>query len=103
MKKLPKSVEVYGRTIPIKYISKEELNGMIQNAEGIWDSYDRCIYINKEAPRNIQLYYIYHEITHAKHNFTGIDQMLPPEFVEILCQCNATLIEDVVKQAGKLK
>lgn len=103
MKKLPSSIEVFGRKIPIKYIDKEELNKMIQNAEGIWDTYERCIYINKEAPRNIQLYYIYHEMTHAKHNFTGIDQMLPPEFVEIICQCTATLIEDVLNQSSKLK
>lgn len=103
MKKMPKEVSVMGRKIPILYVSKKILEDMIKNAEGIWDSYERCIYINKEAPRNIQLYYIYHEITHAMHNFTGIDQMLPPEFVEILCQSNATLIEDALSQAEKLK
>ena len=103
MKKLPNSVMVFGRKIEIKYISKKELDNFIQNAEGIYDTYTRGILINKEAPRYIQLYYIYHEIHHAMHNFTGIDQMLPPEFIEILCQCGASLTEDVLNQSKILK
>lgn len=103
MKTLPRKVTIMGREIPIKYISKTKLNDMIQNAEGIWDSYDRCIYISKDAPRNIQLYYIYHEIGHALKNFTGLDQVIPPEIQEIIVQSFATLIEDVLKQSHKLK
>jgi Zn-dependent peptidase ImmA (M78 family) len=102
-KTMPKNVSVMGRIIPIKYVTKASMEKFIKDAEGVWDSYERCIYINREAPRNIQLYYIYHEVTHAMHTFTGIDQMLPNEFVEILCQTSATLIEDILNQSGKMK
>lgn len=103
MKKLPKSVTIMGREIPIKYISKAQLVKMIPNAEGIWDTYERKIYINKEAPRNIQLYYIYHEIGHALKTIVGLDQVIQAEFQEVIVQSYASLIEDILKQSSKLK
>lgn len=102
MKKLPKHVAVMGRLIPIKYIKKAQLNAMIQNAEGIWDTYERTIFINTEAPRDIQLYYIYHEMGHALKTMVGLDQIIQPEIQEIIVQSYATLIEDVLKQAKRL-
>lgn len=92
-----------GRTIPIKLISKDELNNMIVGAEGIWDTYTRTIYINKEAPLVIQKYYIYHEMGHAMKTFTGLDQVIMAELQEVIVQSYATLIEDVLKQARILK
>lgn len=97
-KKLPSSVELMGRIIPIKLISKDELNTLIQGAEGIWDTYTRTIYINKEAPLLIQKYYIYHEMGHAMSTLTGLDQVILPELQEIMVQSYATLIEDILKQ-----
>jgi len=103
MKPLPRKVTVMGRVIPIRYISKAKLNAMFPNAEGVWDSYERCIFINREAPRNIQLYYIYHEMGHAIKNFIGLDQVIQAEFQEVIVQSYATLIEDILKQSNKLK
>jgi hypothetical protein len=93
---LPKEVEVMGRKIPVHYLSQEAMSSMIQNAEGIWDTHNRCIYINKDAPQNVQLYYIFHEMVHAKHTFTGIDQSIDPGMIEVICQSTATLIEDIL-------
>lgn len=103
MKKLPKSVEIMGRTIPIKLVSKEDLNKWIMGAEGIWDTYTRTIYINKEAPLQIQKYYVYHEMGHAMKTFVGLDQVISAELQEVIVQSYATLIEDVLKQANILK
>lgn len=100
--KMPQDVEVLGRVLPIKYITKTELNELILNAEGVWDTYTRCIYINKEAPEKVQLYYIYHEIGHALKTIVGLDQVIAPELQEIIVQSYASLIEDILKQAPKL-
>lgn len=100
---MPKTIDIYGRKIPIKYISKTELEKYIAGAEGIWDTYTQAIYINKEAPRNIQLYYIYHEIGHAIKTFVGLDQILPPELQEIIVQSFATGIQDIIRQKHKFK
>lgn len=103
MKKMPKSIEIMGRVLPIKYIEKEALNEMIQNAEGIYDTYERGIYINKAAPQKIQKYYIYHETGHAILSFTGLDQVLPAEVQELICQSFATMTEDYMNQYAKFK
>lgn len=100
---MPTFVIVYGRKIPVKYVTKKKLDEMIIGAEGIWDSYERTIYICKSAPKNIQMYYIYHEIGHAVMNFTGLDQIIPPEIQEVVCQSYATAMEDLSSHKVKFK
>jgi ribosome-associated translation inhibitor RaiA len=96
-------IEVMGRKLPVKFVTKEELNQMIQNAEGIWDTYERTIFISKDAPVKIQLYYCYHEAGHAVMTFTGLDQIIAPDLQEVIVQSFATLIEDLMRQADKFK
>jgi Zn-dependent peptidase ImmA (M78 family) len=100
---MPTFVMVFGRKIPIKYISREKLSTYIRDAEGIWDSYTRSIYICKDAPKNVQFYYIYHEVGHAVLCFTGLDQILPAEIQEVICQSYATAMEDMISQRAKFK
>jgi Zn-dependent peptidase ImmA (M78 family) len=100
---MPTFVTVFGRKIPIKYIPKKVLDTYIQNAEGVWDTYTRTIYICKTAPKNIQQYYIYHEAGHAILHFTGLDQCLSPDIQEIICQSYATGLEDMMSQRSKFK
>jgi len=100
---MPNSVTIYGRNIPIKYISKKKLDQYITGAEGIWDTYTQTIYINREAPQNIQYYYIYHEIGHAIKTFVGLDQILPAELQEVIVQSFATGIQDIIKQKAKFR
>jgi Zn-dependent peptidase ImmA (M78 family) len=100
---MPNSVIILGRKIAIKYISKEKLHELLPHSEGIWDVWDQTIYINKEAPRKVQLYYIYHEIGHAIFTITGIDQSLPAEFQEIIVQSFASGVQDILNQSSKLK
>jgi Zn-dependent peptidase ImmA (M78 family) len=103
VKKLPASITILGRKIPIHYVPSDKMAKDWGDAGGVWDVINRCIYIDAGVPRKTQIYWIYHELTHGLHTLTGIDQKLPEEFVEILCQCNATLIEDIIAQAGKFK
>jgi Zn-dependent peptidase ImmA (M78 family) len=100
---MPTFVMVYGRKIPIRYINKDQLNEHINGAEGLWDTYTRQIYINKEAPKCVQYYYIYHEMGHAVLTYTGLDQILSAELQEVIVQSFATMFEDVVKQKNKFK
>lgn len=93
---------ILGRKIPIKLLEKKELDKYITNAEGIWDTYTRTIYICKTAPKAVQKYYLYHEIGHALKHFVGLDQVISPEVQEIIVQSYATLIEDIVSQRTKL-
>jgi Zn-dependent peptidase ImmA (M78 family) len=100
---MPTSVIVFGRKIPIKYITSKQLSKFIINAEGIWDTYTRTIYINKEAPVAVQKYYIYHEMGHAVMTFVGLDQIIQAEMQEIIVQSFATMQEEFIKQASLFK
>lgn len=99
---MPKFVMVLGRKVPIKMLSKQELDKFIPHAEGIFDTYTRSIYICKSAPKHVQKYYLYHEIGHALKHFVGLDQVISPEVQEIIVQSYATLIEDILSQRTKL-
>lgn len=101
--KMPTELEVMGRVIPLRYVQKEDLDKMISNAEGIWDTYTRTIYLNHEAPVEVKFYYTFHEAGHAVMTFTGLDQVMAPEIQEIVVQSFATLIEDILKQSSKFK
>jgi hypothetical protein len=100
---MPKYVTIFGRKIPVKLASREELDSLFKDAAGIWDPTTRIIYIDKSAPKETQLYWLYHEMGHATKTFVGLDQILPPELQEIICQSYATLIEDVLKQKAIFK
>lgn len=107
MKKLPKSVTVFGRKIPVHTLSSEEIKRLypdFTNApQGLWDAGSREIIINSDFHLKDQRYTLLHEISHAVNTFNGIDLIIHPDIIEILVQSNATLLEDVLEQAQILK
>lgn len=105
---MPKYVFIFGRKIPIKYLSPAEMLKLYPNPHnsapaGLWDSPSRTIYLNSDYPRKDQTYTLFHEMGHAVKSFVGLDQLLQPELQEIIVQTFATLIEDVLKQAHKFE
>jgi len=107
MKKLPKSVTIYGRKIPIINIPSEEILKLYpdfnQAPHGLWDSGKRVIVINSDLELLDQRYVLFHEMSHAVNTFNGVELIIGPELQEILVQSNATLIEDVLSQAHIFK
>lgn len=100
---MPKSVVIFGRTIPIKYLSQKQIDKIIPGAFGVWDPEHYCIYMMKEQSRVSFFRTLRHEVGHAVKTITGLDQVLPPELQEIIVQTFAGLIEDVQKQAAKFR
>jgi len=107
MKKLPKSVTIFGRKIPIKNIHSKKILELYPEfthaPHGLWDAGLRHIVINSELHLQDQKYTLLHEISHVVNTFNGIELIINPEIIEILVQSNATLIEDVLSQAHILK
>ena len=98
MRKMPKHVFVLGRKIPVKSVSRAYINKLYEGADGIWSLYDGTIFICNDMPMTIQRRALFHEITHAMHSITGLDQCISREYCEALTQSTASLIEDVLKQ-----
>lgn len=107
MKKLPKSIMIYGRKIPILNISGKKILELYPEfthpPQGLWDAGLRKIIINSDFHIQDQRYTLLHEISHAVFTFVGLDLILHPEIVEIIVQSQATLIEDVLSQSQVLK
>lgn len=89
---------VLGRKIPIKKVTRSQLDSLYQGAGALYDSENRVIMIDKAAPLEIQWMYLYHEMHHAMHSIVGLDQFIPGEILEILCQSGASFLEDTLKQ-----
>lgn len=107
MKKLPKSVTVFGRKIPVILLTSEEIKNQYpdfnQAPLGLWDSCYRKIVINKDFPIEDQKYTLKHEMAHSSFTFTGIDLIIDPVLQEIIVQTVATLMEDALNQSSSLK
>lgn len=106
MKRIPKSIVIFGRKIPIKTLSSKDIIKLYpdyQHApQGLWDSCNEWIVINKDFNLKSQHYTLAHEIAHSVNTFNGVDLIIDPSIQEILAQSTATLIQDILKQADKL-
>jgi Zn-dependent peptidase ImmA (M78 family) len=102
MKRLPKSVTILGRKIPIKIVSSKkmlELYPMYQHApQGLWDSGYRVIYINADYPLIDQRYTLLHELSHSVMTCVGLDLIIDANIQEIIVQSMATMLEDILCQ-----
>lgn len=105
---MPKYISVFGRKIPIKYVTSPEMLKLYPNPQGIaamglWAGDQRTIYINNEYSKREQRYTLFHEVGHSIFTFTGLELILPAEIQEVIVQTFATLLEDILDQAQKFK
>jgi hypothetical protein len=107
MRKLPKSVTIFGRRIPIKNIPSKKIIELYpeftQSPLGLWDSSKRIIIINSDFPIEDQRYTLFHELGHCVKTFVGLDLILDPSLQEVIVQSFGTLIEDILNQSHVLK
>lgn len=103
---------ILGRSFRVKFVTLETLfKRSGQSAIGCLDWEKREILICKDLNERETALCLYHELTHAVHYATGLNQIISPEIQEILCETTASLIEDVLamqekisfKQAKKVK
>ena len=107
MKKLPKSITILGRTIPIKSLPSDKIKQLYPQFEhapqGLWDSAERVIVINNQFPIKDQFYTLLHELHHSAFTVVGLDLIINPDLQEILVQTCASVAEDILNQAKGLK
>jgi len=107
MKKLPKSITILGRIIPIKCLPGDKIKELYPQFEhtpqGLWDSADRVIVLNNQYPLKDQFYTLLHECFHSSFTTTGLDLILNADLQEILVQTCASVAEDLLSQQRTLK
>ncbi len=107
MKKIPKSITILGRTIPIKCLSGDKIKQLYpqleQATQGLWDSAERVIILNNQYPIKEQFYTLLHEVFHSSFTTVGLDLIINPDLQEILVQTCASVAEDLLNQSRALK
>ena len=93
----PKKATILGRTFKIKYVTLETIarrSGI--SAVGLMDWEKKEILISKTLNEHDTMLTIIHECTHASHFITGLNQIIPGEIQELICETTAALFEDII-------
>lgn len=88
MKKLPKKVQGLGGLIEVRVVPKLKLKGV--KVAGLWYAYRRLIEVSAALPVREQWHTLYHELTHAMLDDSGLHNTLSKESQEVLCDLTAT-------------
>jgi Zn-dependent peptidase ImmA (M78 family) len=86
--KIPKKVMGLGGMITVKRIPKLKFKG--EKVAGLWRSYERTIEINSSLPVREQRHTLYHELTHAALDDSGLHYTMSKDSQEVLCDLMAT-------------
>jgi beta-lactamase regulating signal transducer with metallopeptidase domain len=88
---------ILGRKVCVKIIAQKKLAAICGDPEvvGLFCPSSMRIYLAKELKEKQRKLVLIHEATHCMHYITGIDQTLEPALIEVLCQTNAALFDDL--------
>jgi Zn-dependent peptidase ImmA (M78 family) len=94
-----KSITILGRKIKVRFKTDEQLKKMMGYAvHGLYDHKSKTIYISSEMCEKEKRLTLYHELTHAIQFIVGLNQVIPHELQEIICETTANLIDDLTRR-----
>jgi hypothetical protein len=86
---LPKSIMAPGGEVSVSLVAKiKHPDG--DECWGIWDDAARAITLDKTATRRHLWKVLYHELTHVALSDAGLDNGMPHELVEAVCDAIAS-------------
>ena len=95
--KIPKQVTILGKTFKVKQVSAQEIEKKYNGrAYGIMDFSSKLIYIDKSLNPEDMLSTYLHECCHVVTYIVGLNQVIPGDLMEILCESMANGIMDVL-------
>ena len=91
---LPRRVQCVGGPVVVKR-QKGLLTEDKCDAWGLWDAEHRTIYITPRLPLEMQWRVFYHELMHVALSDSGLENVLPADGVEALCDAvsSARIVE----------
>jgi len=86
---LPRRMQGVGGPVVVKR-RKGLLTEDRREAWGLWDAEHRTIWIAPGLPREMQWRVLYHELMHVALSDSGLENVLPADGVEALCDAVAS-------------
>lgn len=97
--KIPKTVTILGRKFTVKVISKEVIEKEIgTGVMGGMNYTKKSILISNNMSKEDMYITYLHEVCHVGMYVTGLNQVIPSEMQEILCETLANTFFDVNKK-----
>lgn len=95
-----KTMTILGRKLKIKVVSQEELTKESEDPHcvALYLPHTMTILLSRDLDFYWRRYYLFHEITHHMMFVTGIDQTLHSSLIEVICQSNAAMIDDLMSK-----
>jgi Zn-dependent peptidase ImmA (M78 family) len=94
-----KTMTVLGRKVKVKIVDAKVIQEETDDpyCVALYLPYTMTILISKNLDAYWRRYYLFHELTHHMMFITGIEQTLHNSLIEVICQSNAALIDDIMK------
>jgi hypothetical protein len=93
-----RTITILGRKFKVKQLSREKLLKLQGVAvHGLCDNEKRIIYVETDGDETFREKVFHHEVFHAVLGIVGLDQVIPVEFQELLCESFANGIEDLFR------
>jgi hypothetical protein len=94
-----KSITVLGRKLKVKVVDSKTLEKESEDPQcvALYLPHTMTILLSKDLDAYWRRYYLFHELTHHMMFITGIDQTLHTSLIEVICQSNAAMIDDIME------
>lgn len=97
--KIPSHTTILGKKLKVLFKSQKYISQKIGlNAQGYLDWHKKTIYILDELPQDEAFITYVHEVVHASHFITGLNQIIDPATQEILCEVTANMVCDLIRK-----
>ena len=98
MKKIS-HITILGRKITVRLKTDEQLKRIMgYSVHGLYDHKSKTIYISSDQCDKEKRLTLLHESVHATQYIVGLNQVIPPEIQEIICETTAQLIDDLTRK-----
>lgn len=87
---LPRRVQCIGGPITVRRRKGLRTAEGDREAWGLWDAENRTIWLVPRLPRELQWRLLYHELFHACLSDSGLENVLPEDGVEALCDASSS-------------
>ena len=89
--KIPKKVNVLGKTIKIKIVDSRDW-------AGLWDFEAFTIYLSRHQSESQMEETLHHELEHCIQWMTGLNQAIPRELLEVMAEMRSRLMPGIIRK-----
>jgi Zn-dependent peptidase ImmA (M78 family) len=101
-KRIPKTLTILGRKYKLRFVSEKKMIELIEApAWAAVDFTNKQILIQETLSEEEMMISLIHEIGHIAHVTSGLNQIIPQDICEIICETSANAFLDLIRSIHK--